>query len=241
MKKVLLATLLTGISAHAVHAESFNGFYLGAQTGYTQRTATFGLSEDYTGPGAVANYINNASSKQKKNGMMYGVMGGYGQNMSGYYLGLEATVHDDNTSTPNQYKAASPSDNQSWSFKGSYKRGLAFGMGPRFGAVFCDSWLAYGKVMVEYSRDKIEHHYVGDTGYAPSQNFIKSQNTFVVVPGLGIEKSYGAISARLEYNYNFGAKMSQAGSYGAGTAASTDRQNVKYNAHTIKIGVSYNF
>jgi hypothetical protein len=224
MKKIIFPLLAAAASVSFANANTpFNGFYLGAEGGFTQRTVTDSVLENSSGGGQAAQpgFINS-SYKNKINGFVYGLMGGYGRNMNGFYLGGEVTVQDD---TANKIKVGNltATDGSKWPFSSEYKRGLAFGVGPRVGLVFANSMLAYGKVGLEFSRDKALHQSSGGNissppgstagSFAASQTFTATKTKMVIVPGVGIEKAFNNILARVEYNYNPGAKIAQTANY----------------------------
>ena len=252
MKKTIFSFLAAVASVSLAEANTpFNGFYLGAEGGFTQRTVTNSVFENSSGGGQAAQpgFINS-SYKNKINGFVYGLMGGYGRNMNGFYLGGEITVQDN---TANKMKAGNltASDGSKWPFTSEYKRGLAFGVGPRFGLVFANSMLAYGKVGLEFSRDKALHQSAGGNissppgstagSFAASPTFSATKTKMAVVPGVGLEKTFNNILARIEYNYNPGSKITQTANYSSGGFNNTDSQKIKYTAHVIKVGLAYQF
>lgn len=216
MKKVIFLILATTTINLANAKTPFNGFYLGAEGGFTQKTVTTSLLENSSGGGQAAQpgFINSFY-KNKINGFVYGLMGGYGRNMNGFYLGGEITIHQDTTNKTKQANL-SATDNSVWPFSSEYKRGVAFGIGPRVGLVFANCLLAYGKVGLEFSRDKILHQSVGGNISSPpgsaavnfgaSPSYSATKTKMAIVPGIGLEKAFNNILARVEYNYNPGAK-----------------------------------
>ena len=242
--------MLTVVSL-AEARSSFNGFYLGAETGYTQRTVTNSLLQNSSGGGQPAQpgFINS-SYKNKINGFVYGLMGGYGRNMNGFYLGGEITIHDDTTNKVKRSNLTA-TDGSQWPFASEYKRGLTFGAGPRLGLIFANSILAYGKVGLEFSRDKVSHQNAGGAisspPGSPTVNFGASEpcsstkTKMAIVPGVGLEKAFQNILARIEYNYNPGSKISQTANYTQNGFNNNDNQNVKETAHIVKVGLAYQF
>ncbi len=253
MKKNSISFLIAAASISLATANApFNGFYLGASGGYTQKTVTNSVSESSSGNGrsATSGFINSAD-KNKINGFVSGLMGGYGRKLdNGFYLGGEATLQYD---TANKMKTSSlaASDGSVWSFNSKYKRGLVFGASPRFGVTFDNSLLAYGKVGLEVSRDKISHQNMGGNISSPpgsaassfpsSATFSTTKTKVVVVPGVGLEKSFNNILARIEYNYNPGTKINQTANYVQNGMSNSDNQKVKYTSHALKLGLAYKF
>ena len=252
MKKTILSLLATVSSISLAKANTlFNGFYLGAEGGYIQKTDTDSVLENSSGGGqTVQPGFINSSYKNKINGFVYGLMGGYGHNMNGFYLGGEVTVQDDTT---NKMKTGNltASDGSQWPFSSGYKRGLAFGVGPRFGLIFANSMMAYGKVGLEFSRDKALHQSSGGNissppgstagSFAASPTFTATKTKIVIVPGVGLEKAFNNILARIEYNYNPGTKITQTANYNSGGFSNNDNQSLKYTTHIIKVGLAYQF
>ncbi|MBY0281846.1 MAG: hypothetical protein K2W94_06770 [Alphaproteobacteria bacterium] len=252
MKKIIFALLATATSISFANADTpFNGFYLGAEGGFTQRTVTDSVVENSSGGGqSTQSGFISSSYKNKINGFVYGLMGGYGRNINGFYLGGEVTVQDD---TANKIKVGNltATDASKWPFASEYKRGLVFGVGPRVGMVFANSMLAYGKVGLELSRDKAMHQSSGGNissppssaagSYAASSAYTATKTKMVLVPGVGLEKAFNNILARVEYNYNPGAKIAQTANYSSGGFSNNDNQTIKYTAHIIKVGLAYQF
>lgn len=252
MKKLIFLILASVTSISLANAKTpFNGFYLGAEAGFTQKTVTTSLLENSSGGGqpTQSGFINS-SYKNKINGFVYGLMGGYGRNMNGFYLGGEITVHQDTTNKIKQANLTA-TDNSVWPFSSEYKRGVTFGAGPRIGLVFSNSILAYGKVGVELSRDKVLHQSSGGnissppgsaaTNFGASQTYSTTKTKIAIVPGIGLEKAFNNILARVEYNYNPGAKIAQTANYSSGGFNNNDNQSVKYTSHVLKVGLAYQF
>lgn len=253
MKKKSISLLIAALSVSLATASApFNGFYLGASGGYTQKTVTNSVAESSSGNGrsATSSFINS-SYKNKISGFVSGLMGGYGRKLdNGFYLGGEATLQYD---TVNKTKTSNlaASDGSVWPFSSKYKRGLVFGAGPRFGMTFDNSLLAYGKVGLEISRDKISHQNMGGNISSPPGSaaasfpsgaaFSGTKTKMVVVPGVGLEQAFNNILARVEYNYNPGAKINQTANYVQNGISNSDNQKIKYASHALKLGLAYKF
>lgn len=254
MRKLNLLLMASAVASIGIaEAAPFQGFYLGAQAGYTQRTVSNHVVQDSSGGGAAAQpgFIN-ATAKKKANGLVYGMMGGWGTNINNFYVGLEASIEDSNADKNREYNFTGSDNSGPWPYRAKYKRGPVLGLSPRIGAVVANSILLYGKLGVELSRDKVTHQNVGGniasppggaaTSYPSSEIFQSSTKTkMVFVPGLGIEKAVGNVMMRLEYNYNPGAKMQQNPNFVQGGYNCNEYQTVKYTAHVVKLGVSYQF
>lgn len=89
MKKIIFALLATATSISFANADTpFNGFYLGAEGGFTQRTVTDSVVENSSGGGqSTQSGFISSSYKNKINGFVYGLMGGYGRNINDFILG----------------------------------------------------------------------------------------------------------------------------------------------------------
>ncbi|MBY0280610.1 MAG: porin family protein [Alphaproteobacteria bacterium] len=231
MKKILLP-LLAMTAMSTADATPFNGFYLGAQAGIAKRITTTSLSNQTL-------TVNNSTitevdynKKNRSTGFVYGLMGGYGRNLSGLYVGGELGVNfSQNNKT--QTQSVLGTNGSTYSVKTQYKHGPALVFAPRVGAVFANSYLAYARLGLSVSRDQIQNYDV-TTG----NNFSSSKKTkLTFVPGVGVEKDFGNhMLLRLEYNYNTGSQLS-ADSTGVYQA----KQNMKYSAHALKLGVAWQF
>lgn len=231
MKKILLPLLaLSAISV--ADAAPFNGFYLGAQAGIAKRITTTTLSnQSITTNGSTISEVDY-SKKDRSTGFIYGLMGGYGRNLNGLYLGGELSVSlSQNNKT--QTQSVLGTNGSTYSVRTQYKHGPALTFAPRVGAVFANSYLAYVRLGLSVSRDQIQNYDV-TTG----NSFNSSKKTkLTFVPGVGIEKDFGNhLLMRLEYNYNTGSQLS-----GDSTGAYQARQNMKYSAHALKLGVAWQF
>ncbi len=254
MKKILLlATAVASITM--AEASSFNGFYLGVQAGYTKRTVTDKVHQDSqtVGSSAAQPGFINGSSKKRNSGFLYGLVGGWGTTVANsLYMGVEATLHNDTANKDNTYNFTGSDGSGAWPYKDQYKRGIAFGLAPRVGVVVANTWLAYAKFGVEVSRDKATHQNIGGTistppgtaaGNYPSSVVFNSgtKTKMVFVPGLGVEKAFGNILTRVEYNYNMGASLRQKVQFVQNGFNCTEYQKIKYHAHVLKVGVAYKF
>lgn len=231
MKKILLPLLaMTAIST--VQAAPFNGFYLGAQAGIAKRITTTSLSNQTLTVNNSAVSEVDYNKKTRSTGFVYGLMGGYGRNLNGIYLGGELSLSfGQNNKT--QTQSVLGTNGSTYSVRTQYKHGPTLTFAPRVGAIFANSYLAYVRLGIAASRDQIQNYDV-TTG----NNFSSSKKTkFTFVPGVGIEKDFGNhLLLRLEYTYNTGSQLS-ADSTGAYQA----RQNMKYSAHALKLGVAWQF
>lgn len=232
MKKlslVLLGALATVQVAQAAPG-SFNGFYVGGQLGWTQRSHKADADE------SIPQEVRDTLKKSRKiNGMTYGIYTGYGQNNSGFYWGGEFGIEH---STANKELKCDYENKEDMSAGGvlvlragnnvkvryTYQRGVVFSLAPRLGAVIDNNNLIYAKLGMELSRDTIKVKKDNDN----SNN--KSKTNFVFVPGIGYERAFsGHLLARVEYGYNIGGKIK------------FDCATYKYSAHILKVGLAYKF
>jgi hypothetical protein len=254
MKKIslLLATAVASITM--AEASSFNGFYLGVQAGYTQKNVHDKVIQDSQGGGVAAEpgFINGAA-RERNNGALYGIAGGWGTTTTNsIYMGVEATIHNDTSNKNNTYNFKANDSSGPWPYKGEYRRGIAYGIAPRVGMVFANTWLGYAKFGIEVSRDKAIHQNLGGNiasppggaaaKYPSSPSYSSgAKRKIVFVPGIGLEKAFGKILTRIEYNYNVGANIRQQVQFVQDGYNVTEYQKINYTAHVLKVGVSYKF
>jgi hypothetical protein len=261
MKKlslVLLGALATAQVAQAAPG-AFNGFYLGGQLGWTHRSDKTDFASAKVGIHVIAEVTQSAvNKKMTANGLNYGIYTGYGQNNSGFYWGGEFSIEDDNASKESTNGIKSTYLGQARNdinakLKTSYKRGVIFALTPRIGAVIANENLLYFKLGMEFSRDKVTASWapvesewnlnapglIASTRYSTGHK-TSSKNQFVFVPGIGYERAFGKLLARVEYGYNFGQKITTPGVL-KGTDGKYIPVTVKYSAHVLKFGLAYKF
>ena len=261
MYKFSLVTLLglatTQISAYEPSisvnspSPSFNGFYLGAQLGWTQRNDNTKFQAlDMTILGGNRWTQNSLDKTNTANGLNYGIYAGYGQNHNGFYWGVEFNISDDTASKGvtnnnlNIVNDALPPLYGRGRLYTKYHRGTVFGFAPRVGAVIANENLLYVKLGLEYSHDKISYQYVlmldGNPEEDKKEEFRKKRIVFV--PGLGYERAFGKMLTRIEYSYNFAAGIQSKGLIEDPVSNNKySRATVKYSAHVIKLGFGYQF
>lgn len=232
IKLLLLPVLLGATSSYAI--TPFNGFYLGAQAGYTQRA----IKTDLDATGALK---GTYAHRKRSNGFLYGIMAGYGQNLKGVYLGIEASLQDDTASRAHQNHTVSVTNTATGAVSQAtiqtrYERDLVLGLAPRIGAVFARDNLLYLKLGLETSRDYMSHKSDNTNGWHSK----KTRKT-VFVPGIGYERAFGNLLLRAEYGYNCGANLSDTRSESIADVTTTITQKAKYQAHEFKVGISYHF
>ena len=233
-KLLLLSLLMGATSSYAYATTPFNGFYLGAQAGYTQRA----VKTDLDATGALK---GTYAHRKRSNGLLYGLMAGYGQNIKGIYLGIEASLQDDTASRAHQSHTVSVTNSTTGTVSQAniqtrYERDLVLGLAPRIGVVFCKDNLVYVKFGLETSRDYMSHKADNTNGWHSK----KTRKT-VFVPGIGYERAFGKILVRAEYGYNCGANLSDTRTESISGTTGLVAQKAKYQAHEFKVGVSYQF
>jgi opacity protein-like surface antigen len=183
MKKVLSSLLLATAVTSVVSAAPFNGFYAGAEAGYTRRN--------------VEGKMETPSYKKSKNvsAFNYGVFAGYGVNSNSFYFGGEAHIGHTNANKKQNHDIQGV---QVWT---KYERGMNYGIAPRFGYVVGKDMLVFAKLGLEMSKDQAV---LGNsTTTVKSKN--KRKTTFV--PGFGVEKAFGNLIARVAYEYAPGTQI----------------------------------
>ncbi|MBY0281016.1 MAG: porin family protein [Alphaproteobacteria bacterium] len=231
--KLFLLSLLVGTTS-SYATLPFNGFYLGAQAGYTQRA----IKTDLDASGAIQ---STYAHRKRSNGFLYGLMAGYGQNMKGVYLGVEVSLQDDTASRAHQSHTISVTNTTTGAVsqvnvQTRYERDFVLGLAPRIGAVLGQDNLLYIKLGLETSRDYMSHKADNTNGWHSP----KTRKT-VFVPGIGYEKAFGNTLVRAEYGYNCGANLSSTRTESIAGMTSSVTQKAKYQAHEFKVGVSYQF
>jgi opacity protein-like surface antigen len=252
MKKLLVPLLATVATLKAVEADSsFNGFYLGAHLGGVQhQVQTSFPSIDWT----VNVKDSSLNKKTAYDSLVYGLYAGYGHNFSGFYCGLEVNLEQDTSRQKATYdietvKRGAVSYQYPTKLTTQYQRGLVFGITPRLGAVIANDTLLYVKCSLEMSRDKVEAHHawqeVNARGFIiPGSGTCKtvsaSKTQYVFVPGIGYERAFGHMLARLEYSYNLGAKITTPNLVTNAHTKNTPA-TLKHSAHSVKLGLAYRF
>ena len=240
MKKIKLLILSTALGITSSYgAAPFNGFYLGAQVGYTEKAVKTDLDAQVNSTGGTLK--GSYAHRKRANGFLYGIMAGYGQIMKGVYLGLEASLQNDTSNRAHQNHPllltnSSTGVTTQTTIQTRYERSLVFGLAPRIGYVFGTTNLVYAQIGFETSRDYMTHKVDGTNGWHSK----KSTKT-VFVPGIGYEKAFGPIVVRAEYGYNCGANLSGTRTEPLAGNIGSIVQKAKYTAHEIKVGISYQF
>lgn len=218
-----------------VSAKEFKGFYVGVSAGYTQKKQTAyvsGIEQD-----GGTQYILDAQSDQKKGAVNYGLFGGYGQTLvNDIYVGGEIELNHDDASKDiihnTTVRVNGVNSSVPFQFKAKYVRSPVFSLAPRLGIVFNGLGkkdMVFLKPSFEASKD-----YVQVSG---SGRIEKSGKKIKVafVPTVGWEtKIDDHLMALISYGYNIGNKISFKDKDG-------DLTSVKYSAHVVKAGISYQF
>ena len=238
MKKILLASAILVTTAFTANAAHFNGFYLGAQAGFVSSKAKTAITNESLV--TALNSIGAATNKtQRSTGAGFGLHAGYGKNFNGFYFGGEMTVFADSAKRNADLPQATAPNGTKFDFKTTFKRGVAFGLAPRFGYAFGDN-LIYVKPGIEISRDKMTSA-VKVTSPAGAtiadESFSTSKTNVVFTPGFGYEKAFGKVIFRAEYTYNLGKQVSIVDDQGS----VTEFAKMSYSDHRFMIGAAYKF
>ena len=255
LSSILLMALAATPSAQS-DPGSFTGFYVGGNLGWTQRNdkTTFeALDVAEVFPiGRIRSEQNGIDRSNRVDGLNYGLYAGYGRNNGCFYWGAEISIADDTANkghTHNNLKFTGNGyerPNSNGRLDAKYHRGVVFGLAPRIGAVIANENLIYVKFGMEYSRDKIIYQWKYMVGGNPLGHHyplaVSRKNQIVFVPGLGYERAFGKMLARVEYGYNFGAKIQSPGLIKeALTDSRHARTTVQYSAHILKFCLAYKF
>lgn len=245
MKMKKLSLILLGALAATQAAQAapgaFNGFYLGGKLGWMQRNDKTNFPTVDLGEGGKLVGVNRS---HRMNAFSYGIYTGYGQNNNGFYWGGEFSIEHDTCNKgsknklPRTENGVDVSTEEPRTLDTKYERGVVFGLTPRIGAVISNENLIYVKLGMELSRDKVTSEYK-KVDLDKSTKSGASKTNLVFVPGIGYERVFGNLLARIEYGYNFGSKIRTKNLIGEFDAPSSP--DVKYAAHTIKCGLAYKF
>ncbi len=236
MKKLLAGLLITSTSAIA-NINSFDGFYVGASGGYTQRNQTLSINASEVKDGTLLSV--NDKKTNNINALNYGLIAGYGRiiDTNGIYLGGEISLHHDTANKYENYKMKILEADGVFlglSPNVRYNRGPVLGLAPRLGIVFADSYMAFIKPGLEISRDSAQIQ----SGNDPRET-ISRKTKFTFAPGIGITKAiHKNLLLTVSYDYCLGNKISDNSKDGD---SATGNISVKYTSHALKIGAAYRF
>ena len=217
MRKLLLIATLMAAASVTAHATStaFNDFYVSVGVGGVRSKAKTDLTEttnnSINGVGLLKARGLFVNTNNTSNGFLCGIYTGYGENLNDFYIGGELSISGDFANRHvNLVNDADPQfPARHYEAKIKYKRGIAFGVAPRFGYVFGNN-LIYIKPGFEISRDQATATYNGTNSISPKRNVSVSESTrktnIVFTPAVGYEKALGRILLRGEYSYNPGKK-----------------------------------
>jgi hypothetical protein len=234
MRNITLSLLCAAAISSSLSANNFAGFYAGGELGATQQVTDNQLYQDKTGASASI----NQTIRSRNNGINYGLYGGYGSLVSSFYLGGEAYLQDDNINKTNNNTY-----DGSWPNSSKYERGTVLGVGPRLGKLFGESSMLYTRLGLEISRDKTQTQVQPSNGFGQSAVYSSGTKTkYMFVPAVGFEHYLSQkVLGRVEYGYNFGAKINQKTNYTSNGVTFSNNQNSQYAAHVVKCGVAYQF
>lgn len=245
MKRVLVISVtMTAVSfAENAASNAFNGFYFGAGVGGARsktKTDVTGTSDNVIG------YLKSVdipvTSTKTSNGLLYDIYAGYGKNLNDFYIGGEISIVGDFVNRHiDLLNAKDPTlPRHNYEAKIKYKRGIAFGVAPRFGYAFGNN-LIYVKPGFEISHDKFTATLNSANSEKPendeSVSVSTSKTNVVFTPSFGYEKACGRVIFRGEYTYNPGKKIS----INSNKPETSGFDNASYSDHRLMIGVGYKF
>lgn len=190
--------------ATTASALAMDGAYVGAQLGHN-------------------NFTDNANIKGTKRSVLehnlgYGLFGGYGKKIDGFYLGTELSVGNGYPSKRHTAKLGTAANNR---IGYRYEKGVTFAASIKAGYFVLPEYLLYGKLSLERSKDKVVF-YVGNI--FPIHT---TKTVFNFVPSLGVEKIFDKHSIKLEY------------SRGVSNPIKWDtNHSLGYTNHQVKVGFS---
>lgn len=240
MKTFLLAStaILATVLIQNASANAFKGAYIGAQTGIVFNNTKSGVANE-----KATNIANSAGAtvnrSNKKNGLGYGIFGGYGTTLNDrYYVGAEASILSDTVNRKTNPNATDSGNNASYINSIDYKRRIALGIAPRLGYIFGNNML-YAKPGIEISKDKATAVIAATPagGATQSTTITQSKRNIVLAPAVGYERALGSLLLRTEYTYNRGKKMG----LNSNSAPVTASTNVSYSDHRFAVGAAYKF
>ncbi len=230
MKKIIIAYLCI-FSLEMFADQKWNSYYIGASAG-----AAFGeaRSKDLSGYNLTGSEI-----KYNTNGNQFNLFGGKNWLLTNNFLiGTEAAIGYLDISNKKQYPeyvgVRLPTDSEA-----STDNGMFFSLAGRFGKVFNDNTLIYGKggfIQTDIRQSFIDEDATGCTLSGKTKT-TRNSGPFV---GLGLEHSiYKSLNIRAEYiYYQFGT----ANHVATGCAGPSNFSfNEKFNLETINFGAIYNF
>lgn len=213
-RSLLAAAALVVIAPIAAQAGSFDGFYLGAQVG----AAFTGLKETQTSP--LFSGGSEVTDSLAANGVVGGVVGGYGKTFDSFYVGgeIDATFGNRDFSD----KVTDPTNPSEYKLKTGTEWGVSF----RPGYLVNDHALVYGLLGLEQAPLKI-------SSTASGTIYNKTQTVFRL--GLGTEVAIsGPLSFRADYTHTFLNNITTSDQFG-------DQASFDPSEDKVKLGVVYHF
>ena len=251
--KVVSCLLLLGVTAHAT---LFEGGYIGGQISFTNRYDQTYIPEASISKDNTILHLSEIHNTKKNFYRTYGFVGGYGiRFLEKGYGGLEVNfnTHNHISDTIFNYKKCQLQNQTPQggggsasliegiaSLKANYRRGGVYSLMGRLGIILPYDTLIYTRLGLEYSRDKLIIYYQAKFRDEIIRDEIEStHNSWIWVPGVGIEKGIGIgkFIVRLEYNYSPGISLKHTSKEGEPKIT----QHMTYRFHMVKIGLMYNF
>ncbi len=251
IKSLLLLTAFTAATAFTANAAtdavsvsgpttSFNGFYLGAQGGWVKSKTKVTITDEKYAAARKTYYDQPANFSKNNSGFLGGTYFGYGRNFGGFYVGAEASILFDTTNRKASASGVDTTGIATFTDTVSIKRGIVFGLAPRFGFAFGNN-LVYIKTGIELSREKLQ----GNAAASPLGNTVldaeysNSSTKATFTPEFGYERAFGKFLARAAVSYNAGTKYSiqKDSSYGP----VTELAKASYSDYRLSVGIAYKF
>lgn len=237
-KLAFIAAVLACAFIKDAMSSSFSGGYIGGQTGFVLSKTNTNITDAKAVDLANSNGVSSNMNK-KSTGILYGAFGGYGLTLNDlYYVGAEMSILSD-TAKHNMNQSLTDSGNNAiYRITTTYKRGVAFGVSPRFGYIFGTNMI-YAKPGVEFSKDKATAaiSVTPSNGTTQSETVSATKRSIALAPAIGYEKELGSIRLRTEYTYNRGKKIA----LNYNDAPVTKSGKVSYKDHRFAIGMAYKF
>lgn len=222
MKYPLLLAAL--VASNVSLADSFNGPYLGAYTGYV-------WSEDEgAGRFQATGIKSNWAQTSNPTGLQYGALGGYNWTFANnLLLGLEADFADHANASDREYQAFNGQTNRDYHLTSQLKQGGS--LRGRAGYLLNNQTLLYATA--GYAAIKVERSWHSVPGNI-DESHSHWQDGWVA--GVGAEYLLNAnISARLEYRYaDYGTQKVQANLW-------LEDYRQRLTSQAVQAGISYQF
>lgn len=189
--------------------DTFNGFFIGAQGGFVSQKAE------------LKNKSTKVSSFDFSNGFTGEVLAGYNHRMDNMVVGFEFTGGKTFGSKKEEVK------NVADLIEVTSKNRYFLTAGLKLGYVFAQDFMAFGKVSFNHASYDVTTKKDANTAAEKKEGNINAPQI-----GLGLEKSFGDLTARISYDFAFKSNVSDA-------KLPADHK-ISANGHKVMVGVVYN-